>query len=138
MALISIPVGTQPFTKSPERPDSSTAGEALDVITPVYKKAVDGKLYTADSSTTDSETHNVVGITFSKAEAESQVMTLKQSETVVDFGVALTKGETYYLSGSGIGLFSDITVGHQIVRLGFANEEQDLVIDILNRGEVKT
>jgi len=139
MATLTVPVGTQPFTKTAERPSTDDAGEALDVIVPVYKKAVDGKLYTANSSTTDPETKGVVGVTISKAELDSQVLTLKQSQTVLDFNVALTKGETYYLVGAGlIGLFSDITVGHQIVRIGYANEDQDLVLDIQDRGEVKT
>jgi hypothetical protein len=139
MATLTIPVGTQPFLKTTERPTCTQAGEALDVVVPVYKKATDSKLYTANSVTTDPETANVVGVTVSKSETDSQVLTIVTKNTVVDFNVALTKGETYYLVGAGlIGLFSDITVGHQVVRIGYANEDQDLVLDIQDRGEVKT
>lgn len=139
MATVTIPAGTQPVLKSFERPSCDTAGEAIGMIVPVYKKAVDGELYTANSVTTDPETPNVVGITVSAAEVDSQVLTVSAKGTVLDFGVALTKGQTYYLVGAGaIGLFSDITVGHQVVRIGYANEDTDLVIDIQDRGEVKT
>jgi hypothetical protein len=139
MATVTIPAGTQPVLKSFERPACATAGEALGMVVPVYKKASDNELYTADSVTTDPATSNVVGITVSAAEVDSQVLTVSTKGTVLDFGVALTKGQTYYLVGAGaIGLFSDITVGHQVVRIGYANEDTDLVIDIQDRGEVKT
>jgi len=138
VATLTIPVGTQPFTKTTERPESVQAGEALDVIVPVYKKAVDGKYYTANSVTTDPETYAVAGITFSKSEIDSQVSILKKKGTVVDFGVALVKGSAYFLVGTGIGLYSDITVGHRVVQIGYSDEATDLVIDIIDRGEVKT
>ena len=139
MATLTIPVGAQPVLKTFERPACATAGEALGMVVPIYKKASDRELYTANSVTTDPETSKVIGITVSAAEIDSQVLTVSAKGTVLDFGVALTKGETYYLVGAGlIGLFSDITVGHQVVRIGYANEDTDMVIDIQDRGEVKT
>ena len=139
MATLTIPVGTQPVVKSGPIPATLTAGEALDMLIPVYKKSNDQKHYAGNSVATTRETSQLVGVTVSVAELNSQVSVAAGKGTVVDFGVALTKGASYYLVGAGlIGLYSDITVGHQVVRVGVANEDQDLIIDLFDYNEVKS
>jgi len=138
MAAISIPVGTQPFLKSQERPQSRVAGEAIGVIVPVYRKATDDKYYIADSDLTDAETSVVSGISISKSETDSQVLFVSTRGTVVDFGVALTDGTTYFLTGPGtIGPYSDVAVSDAVVRVGYANEDGDFVVDIWVTGTIK-
>ena len=139
MATITVPVNSRAFIKSGPTPTSEIAGEDLEVMIPLYRKSADQLLYTANSVATLKETSTVVGLTLSISETSGQILVASGRGAVVDFGVALTKGATYYLVGSGlIGLYSDITVGHQIVRVGFANESQDLIVDIYDYNEVKT
>ncbi len=138
MAAISIPVGTQPFLKSAERPQCRTAGEAIGVVVPIYRKSSDSKYYVADCDLTDSETSVVVGLSVTKAETDSQVLYVSSNGTVVDINVALTDGDDLFLTGAGtIGPYSDIPVSDAVVRVGYVNEEGDLVMDIRVTGTVK-
>lgn len=140
MTTISIPVGAQPVLRATEdRPVIRPAGAAIGVIVPIYKKSADNKHYTADSDPTDAETSVVVGITITKADADGDKIAFVYSQgQVIDFGGTLTKGDVFYLKDSTIAEYADITVGHQIVRLGTANEAGDFIVDIFNQDEVKT
>jgi hypothetical protein len=57
---------------------------------------------------------------------------------VIDFGGTLTVGDTYWLAGSIISnAYSDVSSLDYLVRLGYANEDGDFVVNIINQGEVK-
>ena len=138
MATITIPVGTQPFLKTSERPISRVAGEAIAVMDPIYLKSSDGKYYVADSSPTDAETSVVVGIAISKAETDSYVHYVSTTGTVIDAGLTLTAGDNLWLVGSTIdNAYSSITAADYVVKLAYVNEDTDLVLNIINQLEVK-
>ena len=138
MTTITIPVGTQPFLKTSERPLSRIAGEAIAVKDPIYLKSSDGKYYVADSSPTDAETSVVVGITISKAETDSYVHYVSTTGTVIDAGLTLTAGDNLWLDGSTItNAYADITAADILCKLAYVNEDTDLVLNIINQGEAK-
>jgi hypothetical protein len=138
MTTISIPVGTQPFLKTSERPISRVAGEAIAVMDPIYLKSSDGKYYVADSDPTDAETSVVVGIAISKAETDSYVHFVSTTGTVVDAGLTLTAGDNLWLVGSTLdNAYSSITASDYVVKLAYVNEDTDLVLNIINQLETK-
>lgn len=138
MTTISIPVGTQPFLKTSERPISRVAGEAIAVMDPIYLKSSDGKYYVADSDPTDAETSVVVGIAISKAETDSYVHFVSTTGTVVDAGLTLTAGDNLWLVGSTIdNAYSSITALDYVVKLAYVNEDTDMVLNIINQNETK-
>lgn len=139
MANITIPVGTQVIVKTSERPLSRQAGEALGMIVPIYRKASDGKYYKADADPADTEKNTVVGITITISEADKYVAYVANEGTIIDFGVALTKGTTYWLTGLGtVGEYSDVTNGDALVQLGHCDNNQDFLLDILHYGQTKS
>lgn len=138
MTTISIPVGTQPFLKTSERPISRVAGEAIAVMDPIYLKSSDGKYYVADSDPTDAETSVVVGIAISKAETDSYVHFVSTTGTVVDAGLTLTAGDNLWLVGSTLdNAYSSIPAADYVVKLAYVNEDTDLVLNIINQLETK-
>ena len=138
MTTITIPVGTQPFLKTSERPISRVAGEAIAVLDPIYLKSSDGKYYVADSDPTDAETSVVVGIALSKSETDAYVHYVSTTGSVIDAGLSLTVGDTYWLNGSVIdNSYAAVSSLDYLVRLGYANEDGDFVVNIINQGEVK-
>lgn len=138
MTTVSIPVGSQPFLKTSERPLSRQAGAAIAVMDPIYLKSSDSKYYTADSDPTDAETSVVVGIALTKSETDAYVHYVGTTGAVIDFGGTLTAGDTYFLNGSVISnAYSDVSSLDYLVRLGYANEDGDFVVNIINQGEVK-
>jgi len=142
MAAITLPVDCNPFTKTDERPLSRIAGEAIDQIQPIYYKLSAQKYFVADGDpsavTAGDEPYTVVGISLSIAETDTYVTYVQQQGTIIDFGTALTKGDQYYLTGPGtIGPYADVATGDYLVRLGFADENTDFVVDIFNTGVVK-
>ena len=138
MTTITIPVGTQPFLKTSERPLSRIAGEAIAVLDPIYLKSSDGKYYVADSSPTDAETSVVVGIAISKAETDAYVHYVSTTGTVIDAGLTLTAGDNLWLDGSTItNAYADITAADILCKLAYVNEDADLVLNIINQGEAK-
>jgi hypothetical protein len=138
MATLAIPVGSQPFLKTSERPISRQAGAAIAVMDPIYLKSSDSKYYTADSDPTDAETSVVVGIALSKSETDAYVHYVSTTGTVIDFGGTLTVGDTYWLNGSVIdNSYAAVSSLDYLVRLGYANEDGDFVVNIINQGEVK-
>ena len=138
MTTITIPVGAQPFLKTSERPISRVAGEAIAVMDPIYLKSSDGKYYTADSDPTDAETSVVVGIALSKSETDAYVHYVSTTGSVIDAGLSLTVGDTYWLNGSVIdNSYAAVSSLDYLVRLGYANEDGDFVVNIIVQGEVK-
>ena len=138
MTTVTIPVGAQPFPKTANvRPESGQAGEALDVMQPIYLDSDTGKYMAADSDPTDSATSQVVGITVSPSETDEYVWFVTTKGTIIDFGGTLTPGDHYYLDGSTIGEYDDVTALDQLVQLGYANEDSDYVVDITIQNEVK-
>ncbi len=138
MATLTVPVGSQPFLKTPERPTSRQAGAAIDVMAPIYQKSSDSKYYTANSSPTDAETSVVVGIAIGKSETDAYVNYVGTTGAVIDFGGTLTVGDTYWLDGTTISnAYADVTALDYLVRLGYANEDGDFVVNIVVQGEVK-
>jgi|GEM_PF-5567952 len=138
MATLTIPVGAQPFPKTANvRPESGQATAALDVMQPIYLNSTTSKYTAADSDPTDSATSQVVGITVSPSETDQYVWFVTTKGTVIDYGSALTPGTQYYLAGTAIGEYSDVSSLDQLVRLGYANEDGDFVVDITIQNEVK-
>jgi hypothetical protein len=138
MTTVSIPVGSQPFLKSSERPVSRIAGEAISVMDPVYLKASDGKYYVANSDPTTPETSVVAGIAITKSETDSYVLFVSQPQTIIDFGGSLTAGANYWLAGQVLSdAYSDITSTHYVSKLGFCDEAGDFRVLIANQSEVK-
>ncbi len=138
MATLTIPVGAQPFSKTANvRPESGQATAALDVIQPIYLDSGTSKYTVADSDPTDNATSQVVGITVSPSETDKYVWFVTTKGTVIDWGSALTPGTQYYLAGTAIGEYSDVPSLDRLVRLGYANEDGDFVVDITIQGEAK-
>lgn len=138
MTTISIPVGSQPFLKTSERPVSRVAGEAISVMDPIYLKASDGKYYVANSDPTTPATSVVAGIAISKAETDSYVLFVSQPQTIIDFGGTLSAGANYWLDDQVItDSYADITSTHYVTKLGFCDEAGDFRVLIANQSEVK-
>lgn len=138
MTTVSIPVGAQPFPKTANvRPESGQSGSALDVIQPIYLDSSDSKYKAADSDPAEAATSQVVGLTVSKSETDQYVWFVTTKGTVIDFGGSLTAGDQYYLDGTTIAEYGDVTAGDQLVRLGYANEAGDFVVDITIQNETK-
>lgn len=143
MTTVTIPVGSQPFLKTAERPINRTAGEAIDVMSPIYYKSSVQKYFVGDSDPTavaaGDEPYVIVGIAISKSETDSQVLYVSNTGTIIDFGGTLTVGDNYWLDGAGgiTNAYADITSGDQVVKLGYCNENGDFVVSIINQGETK-
>lgn len=140
MANLTIAAGTQPFTKTAERPVSRKAGEGLNTpIMPLYFKASDSKVYRADSSTADTEKNTVIGISVSISETDQYVYTVADKGSIIDWGASLTKGTTWYLTGLGtIGEYTDVSIGDALVQLGHTDDNQDFIVDILHFNQTKS
>ena len=138
MAAISVAAGAQPFLKTRETPQVGTAGEAIGVFEPIYKKASDGKWYVGDADPADLETNVIGGVSISKAETNSQVVFVSQTGTIIDMGTTLTDGADYWLTGSGtIGPYADVASADLRTRIGFGDINGDFEIGIVVTGTVK-
>ena len=142
MTAISVPVNSKPFVKTLNALDGRKAGEAIDIIAPVYLDSVtdpnDPVVKNADSDPTDSATSVVIGISITKAETGSQCIYAYTTGDVIDFGGTLTVGDNYWLDGTTItNAYSDITAADYVVKLGYCNEDGDFVVNIINQGETK-
>lgn len=78
MATITVPVNSKPFLKTFNPLGGRKAGEAIDIIAPVYLDSVtdpaDPVVKNADSDPTDATTSVVIGISITQAETDSQVI----------------------------------------------------------------
>ena len=138
MATLSIPVGAQPFPKTPNiRPATGQAAAALGVMQAIYLVAATGKYAAADSDPTDLATSQVVGITVSISETDQYFWFVNTKGTIIDFGGTLVAGTQYYLDGTTIAAYGDVTAADRLVRLGYANENLDFVVDITIQNEAK-
>lgn len=138
MAILTIPVGAQPFPKTANvRPESGQAAAALDVMQPIYLNSTTGKYVAADSDPTDSATSQVVGITVCPSETDQYVWFVATKGTVIDYGTSLTPGLQFYLAGTAIGEYSDVSSLDKLVRLGYVSEGGNFIVDITIQNEVK-
>lgn len=142
MATITVPVNSKPFLKTLNALGGRKAGEAIDIIEPIYLDSTtdpaDPVVKVADSDPADAATSVVIGISITKAETGSQVIYAYTTGDVIDFQGTLTVGDNYWLDGTTItNAYSDITAADYVVKLGYCNEDGDFVVNIINQGETK-
>lgn len=142
MATITAPVNSKPFLKTLNALGGRKAGEAIDIITAIYLDSTTDPdvpvVMNADSDPTTPATSVVIGISITQAETGSQCIYAYTTGDVIDFQGTLTVGDNYWLDGTTItNAYSDITAGDYVCKLGYANEDGDFVVNIINQGETK-
>lgn len=140
MATLAIPVNSKPFLKTLGALGGRKAGGAIDIIEPIYLDDTtdpDDPVVKVANSNAEA-TSVVIGISITQAETGSQCIFAYTTGDVIDFQGTLTVGDNYWLDGTTItNAYADITVADYVVKLGYANEDGDFVVNIINQGEVK-
>lgn len=144
MTTLTVPVNSKPFLKTLNALGGREAGEAIDIIQPVYLDSVTDPespvLKVATSDPTDPTTSVVVGISVTQAETGSQCIFSFTTGDIINFQGTLTAGSNYWLDRSGTitnDYSTDIASGDYVVKLGFATEAGDWCTDIVDLRETK-
>ena len=144
MTTLAVPVNSKPFLKTLGVLGGREAGEAIDIIQPVYLDSVTDPaapvLKVATSDPADATKSVVVGISVTQAETGSQCVFSYTTGDIIDFQGTLTAGDTFWLDRSGAitnDYSTDITAGDYVVRLGFVTEAGDWCTDIVDLRETK-
>jgi len=139
MTNITINTGDQAAMKSNERPQVVQLGVAANILTPVYKKASDGKYYKSDADPADTTLNTVAGLVVNETALDDYGYIVSNKGTIIDVGQSLTKGETWWLTGLGtVGQYSDVQTGDAEVILGTTNDNQKFVVNIIELGTFKS
>lgn len=113
-----------------------TAGEAITIGQPVYKKTSDGRYYKTDSNV-DAATAAAAGISLTQAAGAGQPLVIHKSGRIA-LGATLVLGEVYCVStnAGGICPAADVTAGQYMTVLGVTPTTAYLDVNILESGVV--
>jgi hypothetical protein len=144
MTTLQIPVNSKPFLKTLGALGGREAGEAIDIIQPVYLDSVTDPeapvLKIATSDPTDPTKSVVVGISVTQAETGSQCVFSFVTGDIIDFQGTLPAGSHFWLDRSGEitdDYSADIVAGDYVVHLGFTTEAGDWCTNIVDLRETK-